>query len=296
MPSAVTREVVEDRLQKFAQENNVKVLHAVESGSRGWGFPSIDSDWDCRFIFVRRRQDYLSVKEFPETLSYKDTEFGGDLDMEWWDLRKVLRLAIIGNAVVHEWVQSPVVYDVCAPGFRERFLEEISRPMFRLSGALHNYVGVARTARTVPTITGGYCFGPSRSSEEQAARAHRDKVKGLSHCTPKKLFYYIRAVLAMKWCMDMRTQPPMDLSSLLSVSTIPLEVVSEIVSLREAKTLLCEKDRPLSVSEVLCQWLMGAEESAVTFYKSLSHKESMALWYDSKEDYKRTDEFFSTFI
>jgi uncharacterized protein len=38
---------------------DVAVPWAIESGSRAWGFPSPDSDYDCRFIFVRPAEAYL---------------------------------------------------------------------------------------------------------------------------------------------------------------------------------------------------------------------------------------------
>ena len=50
-------------LREVEQKNNVKVLLAVESGSRAWGFESPDSDWDVRFIYAQKPEWYFSVEE-----------------------------------------------------------------------------------------------------------------------------------------------------------------------------------------------------------------------------------------
>jgi hypothetical protein len=62
---------IDARLQSVAADHHARILLAVESGSRAWGFPSPDSDFDCRFIYVRSPEEYLSlfpprdVIEFP---------------------------------------------------------------------------------------------------------------------------------------------------------------------------------------------------------------------------------------
>ena len=44
---------IEQTLQTIEQREDIRVIGAVESGSRAWGFASPDSDWDVRYIYVR---------------------------------------------------------------------------------------------------------------------------------------------------------------------------------------------------------------------------------------------------
>lgn len=46
------RERVLRQLKEVEQRYGVRVLYACESGSRGWGFASPDSDYDVRFLYV----------------------------------------------------------------------------------------------------------------------------------------------------------------------------------------------------------------------------------------------------
>ena len=49
------RDRVLAELERIESENGVRVLLAVESGSRAWGFASPDSDYDVRFIYAHDR-------------------------------------------------------------------------------------------------------------------------------------------------------------------------------------------------------------------------------------------------
>jgi predicted nucleotidyltransferase len=98
---------VDHRLDQIAADCGARILLAVESGSRAWGFPSPDSDYDCRFIYTRSPDDYLTPWVPRDVI---ETPIEGELDVNGWDLAKALKLLVKGNAVVVEWLTSPIVY------------------------------------------------------------------------------------------------------------------------------------------------------------------------------------------
>ena len=98
---------VRHALAQLEAERNVRVLFACESGSRAWGFASRDSDHDVRFLYVHRRDWYLSVEDRRDVIELPIAE---DLDVSGWELRKALRLLRKSNPPLHEWLNSPIVY------------------------------------------------------------------------------------------------------------------------------------------------------------------------------------------
>ena len=87
---AATVERIQARLDEVERDHGVRVLWAVESGSRAWGFPSPDSNYDCRFFYVRRHDDYLSPWRPRDVI---ETPLDDVLDVNGWDLIKAIRLA-----------------------------------------------------------------------------------------------------------------------------------------------------------------------------------------------------------
>lgn len=100
-------QLIQDKLRSTEQENNVQILHAVESGSRAWGFASPDSDYDIRFIYKNNPDWYLSLWEKPDVIEFMTDQ---DLDGSGWDLAKALKLLAKSNAPLIEWLYSPVCY------------------------------------------------------------------------------------------------------------------------------------------------------------------------------------------
>ena len=78
---------IEQKLLDIEKKENVRILYAVESGSRAWGFASPDSDYDVRFIYIRNKEDYLKLNEPNDFIEWQLDEV---LDINGWDLKKAL--------------------------------------------------------------------------------------------------------------------------------------------------------------------------------------------------------------
>ncbi|TGU49372.1 nucleotidyltransferase domain-containing protein, partial [Mesorhizobium sp. M00.F.Ca.ET.186.01.1.1] len=79
------KEVIQQKLAELEREHALKILFAVESGSRAWGFPSQDSDYDVRFVYIHRPEWYLSIDDKRDVLELPIDEV---LDINGWDIRK----------------------------------------------------------------------------------------------------------------------------------------------------------------------------------------------------------------
>ena len=83
------REKIQAQLHRIEDEEHIKILLAVESGSRAWGFASPDSDYDVRFVYVRRTEDYLRLEMVRDVIELPINDV---LDINGWDLQKTLKL------------------------------------------------------------------------------------------------------------------------------------------------------------------------------------------------------------
>ena len=101
------RDLIIQKLKEIEKTENIRILHAVESGSRAWGFPSSDSDYDVRFIYVRPPEFYLKLEKTRDVIELPINDM---LDINGWDLKKTLQLLHSSNPTLFEWMSSPIVY------------------------------------------------------------------------------------------------------------------------------------------------------------------------------------------
>lgn len=215
-PDAVAR--VDALLDAMVEQHGVAIPLAIESGSRAWGFPSPDSDYDCRFVYVRRDEDYLSPWDVRDVL---ESAPDGVLDVNGWDLRKAVQLLVRGNATVPEWAGSPLVYRG-DEAFRTGLLALADRVADRARVATH-YAHLGQT---------------------QWARFLTDD----GRMPLKKLFYALRPALAVLWLREHPASavPPMRLQDL--VAQVPL--AEPVVRAVEDLVALKATTRELGVGEV----------------------------------------------
>lgn len=171
------------KLSEIETQEHVRILHAVESGSRAWGFASPDSDFDVRFIYVRELNDYLKLNPLRDIIEYQlDDVF----DVNGWDIQKMLKLLYKSNPTIFEWMNSPIVYQT-SDEFQE--LKPLINSYFSPKIAAYHYLNTAQ--------------------HNYHAYCEKEQVKF------KKYFYVLRPIFACYWIFEHQTPPPMLFTDLL---------------------------------------------------------------------------------
>ncbi|WP_409272435.1 nucleotidyltransferase domain-containing protein [Neobacillus sp. SCS-31] len=199
------RDHILDVLNTIEKDCNIKILFACESGSRAWGFPSKDSDYDVRFIYIHKQDWYLSIDpgrdviEIPkhDPISIPIDEL---LDVSGWELTKALRLFRKSNPPLLEWLRSSIVYYQAGTAIDK--LRDLSGSIYSPVSGIHHYLNMAK---------GNY----------------RDYLQGAS-VKIKKYFYVLRPILAAKWIEKYNTIPPMEFKELVE-DILPTGVLKEEV-------------------------------------------------------------------
>ncbi|MFQ5638626.1 MAG: DNA polymerase beta superfamily protein [bacterium] len=205
---------IRSRLSQIEVEEDVAICLAVESGSRAWGFPSADSDYDVRFIYVRRPEWYLTI-DLENKSDVIEIPIDDRLDIQGWDVRKALKLFRKSNPPLLEWLQCFIIYvetSSLAARLRKLLLEFYS-PMASIFHYLH-----------------------------MACGNHRSYLRG-AQVWQKKYFYVLRPLLAILWIEQGMGPVPIEFDRLLEETISDVELKHEIENLLQAKKAGNELDR-----------------------------------------------------
>ena len=206
---------IREKLQEIERDKKVKILYAVESGSRAWGFASPDSDYDIRFIYKHEPDYYVSLWEKPDIIEFMTPD---DLDGSGWDIAKALKLLAKSNAPLIEWLFSPVVYYQDDAFIRQ--LQVLAMDCFSPIATLHHYLGTTKNFMDV---------------------CEQEEVK------LKSYFYALRTALAGRWIIENNSFPPVDFMELLPIA--PQTIQEKI---KELMTIKANQDEKyLHLKEVL---------------------------------------------
>lgn len=205
------RQRVLQALAEIERAHEVRVLFACESGSRGWGFASPDSDYDVRFVYVHRLPWYLTVGEPRDVI---ELPISDELDVSGWELRKALQLMAKSNPTLLEWLDSPVVYRQDEAWVAR--LRAASKGFFSGLRVRHHYLAMARKNFR------GYLQGES--------------------VRLKKYLYVLRPLLAARWVDEGRGMPPMRFADLVDTLVQDPALREEINALLAIKMQAGEAD------------------------------------------------------
>lgn len=216
-------EEIRRALREIERQRDVRVIYAVESGSRAWGFASPDSDWDVRYIYVRRPEDYLRVDRIRDTI---EGPLDDVLDFSGWDVKKTLMLLRRSNPSLMEWSASPMVYrETPAWGL----VREAIPDHFSVRSEIYHYYSMA---------TGSW----HRHMEGEQVRL-------------KKYLYVLRPVLCARWIEEHGTLPPV-LFDELCAAVLPEDMRPTVDALLRRKKAADESGLTARIPE-LDDFLLG---------------------------------------
>ena len=211
------------QLREIESHENVRIVYACESGSRAWGFPSADSDYDVRFLYVRPVEWYLSIDIKRDVI---ERPIHDELDISGWDLKKALLLFRKSNPPLLEWLGSSIVY-------------------------LEKYSAAQRMRRLLPDY-----YSPTACLYHYLHMAlgnYREYLKG-DVVWIKKYFYVLRPILAMIWIERGLGVVPTDFNTLVDKLALEPPIANEIARLLAAKRAGAELDRGPRI-EVLSRFI-----------------------------------------
>lgn len=199
--------VIKKKLQEIEEWENVKIIMAVETGSRIWDFGSPDSVYHVRFIFLRNTKDYLRLDEVKDSIEWK---FDDTLVMQGYDLKKILHLLHDGDPTVYEWCSSTIVYH-STDTFEQ--LKALVPKYFSKKQSLYYYWNTA-------------CVNQKKYLKGSKVRI-------------KNYFSALRCVLATKWLLQHDCPPPIKFLDLVN-SELPKKLRGEVNKLLEMKKVTSE--------------------------------------------------------
>lgn len=245
--------LIVERLKAIERNYEVRVLLAVESGSRAWGFASKDSDYDVRFIYIHPRDWYLQLSLGRDVIEEMDQEH--DFDLVGWDLQKALTLMAKGNAMFVEWFGSPIVYSCEQPFFDE--IVSLKDLYFNKLHCMYHYFRMAIN--------------------------HDEHYMQKRGCELKRFMYYTRGLLAAKWAWERNGYPPVPYRELVEAEVDDLQIKEGLMELVRLKAESREHNNRL-VDAALVEWFAVLQQRI---------KEALSTMNDEKKPDKAVlDRFF----
>jgi predicted nucleotidyltransferase len=241
-----TFEIIQLKLCEIEKEHNVKILYAVESGSRAWGFESTDSDYDARFIYAHRKNWYLNILPKRDVIEYPILD---EFDYSGWDLRKSLFLMSKSNPVLFEWLKSPIIYR--KENYFYDIMKRLLKQYFSPLSSIYHYLHMAE---------GNYRL-----------YLQTEEVK------IKKYFYVLRPILACMWIERFKESPPVEFEELLTQihDETLLKRIAELLSRKKSGKELGLEPKINIINDFIESKLKRFKNNLITFDPKIKPKQDL---------------------
>lgn len=183
-------------LHDLEKKHDIRILMAVNSGSRSFGYASAKSDWDVRFIYVHRPEWYFSIVKTEDTIEIMLEE--EHLDIEGYDLKKALILLVKTNPVVSDWLHSND-YFIIDENFKNTMLSFESQ-----------------------------CYNPHHAMYHFYSTSVKQNLQYLNeNKTLKRFIYYMRGLLSCRWVEQNCSHPPVDIDELIDATITDSDAIKK---------------------------------------------------------------------
>ncbi|MDP2667173.1 MAG: nucleotidyltransferase domain-containing protein, partial [Nitrosopumilaceae archaeon] len=170
----------------FEKEKNVRIIFAVENGSRAWQMESADSDFDVRFVFVRPLKSYIQIHTPSEVLhgafdkNFKPHPIQDSfIDFAGFDIFKFVKMVASSNPTTIEWLTTNIIYYGTQPEKLILFVKNHFHP----PSLYHHYKSMCK-------------------------QNYVKYLKSGNLVTYKKYLYAYRGLVNAKWIVHKNSPPP----------------------------------------------------------------------------------------
>jgi predicted nucleotidyltransferase len=239
--------VIREKCRAIEEKHRIRILFAVENGSRAWNLESKDSDFDVRFVFTRTAKEYLRLQTSEDVISHAYDQAGSEvpqegcvIDMVGFDLYKFCRLLLRSNPTVVEWIRSPIIYY----GDRDGTLLDFVEHHLHMTALYHHYRSMCR--------------------ENYQKYLH----SAVRRPTYKNYLYSLRGLLCALYVRDRHQAPPSDFLLVMNAMTqVPAAVMEKLREVIDHKKQVRECDgNPIPVFDTYIESFLK-DEGAPTFEK-----------------------------
>lgn len=203
-------------------KENIKILFAVENGSRAWRFDSRDSDFDVRFVFVRPLKEYIQIKKPSNVITISFDERGEPcstenafIDVCGFDVFKFVELLSRSNPTTIEWLMSDIVYY----GEQNEVFKNFALENFSKIALYYHYKSLCRDN-------------------------YQKYLKPGKQVTYKRYLYTLRGLINAQWVVHRKSVPPIVFADAMQEmkGIIPDYVIEKLHKIIEMKAQGKEKE------------------------------------------------------